>query len=431
MAALGRHGELPRDQLARLSGLPRSTVTDAVARLRRHGIVVERTTPVSARSGTGRPPTLLALAAPSGLVAVIALTHVTLQAGVVGFDGTVHARQVIEPYVHDAGTGIVEQGIALLNHALRDASRVPGDLTCAVIGMPMPVTQAGQTALRVPSQEAYEQARGKAPGKASIAAPWLPGDPSAELGRRLGVPAWAENDANLGAMGEGTFGAAAGLPSFIYIKIAHGIGAGLVLDGRLHRGAHGLAGELAHLHVERDGSLCRCGGRGCLMTTFNTPRLIDWISTVHPGVTTMADVISLAADGDAGVLRLLRDLGRTIGRSLADFCLYAAPDGIVLDGILQNASAPVISGIEEMLYEFAPPAIASHVRVVVGLLDDRAELHGAAILARQRQFARDRALAPRARTAPGKPSSMSPRAITSSPAPPCPDPSPDSGLSDD
>ena len=386
MAALGRHGELPRDQLARLSGLPRSTVTDAVARLRRHGIVVERTMPVSARSGTGRPPRLLALAAPSGLVAVVALTHVALQAAVVGFDGTVHARQVIDPYVHDARAGIVEPGLALLNHALRDATP-PGDLTCAVIGMPMPVTEAGQSALRVPSQEAYERARGNTHGRASIAAPWLPGDPSAELARRLGVPVWAENDANLGALGEGAFGAAAGTPSFIYIKIAHGIGAGLVLDGRLHRGARGLAGELAHLHVERDGSLCRCGGRGCLMTTFNTPRLIDWISTVHPGVATMADVISLAADGDAGVLRLLRDLGRTIGRSLADFCLYVAPDAVILDGILQNASAPVISGIEEMLYEFAPPAIASHVRVVVGELEDRAELLGAAVLARERHFA--------------------------------------------
>ncbi|HEX9539570.1 MAG TPA: ROK family protein [Streptosporangiaceae bacterium] len=107
----------------------------------------------------------------------------------------------------------------------------------------------------------------------------------------------------------------------------------------------------------------------------------------------MADVLSLAADGDAGVLRLLRDLGRTIGRSLADFCVYVAPDGIVLDGILQNAGAPVIDGVKEMLNLSAPPAVGAQLRVVVGMLGNQAELQGAAALARRKQFSRELPLA--------------------------------------
>lgn len=364
VAALRQHGELSRDQLARLSGLPRSTVTDALTRLLRHGVVTERPMP-NAAGRIGRPPRLLALAAPAGLVGVIALTHQTLQAGVLDFDGTLYTRQINEAYLADQQSSMIESGLAMLQEA-PGTSRPPGDLSCAVIGVPTPVSDTGGRPL--PN---------------SLAPPWIPADPAAELGRHLDVPVWLENDANLGALGEAAFGAAADMTSFIYIKIAHGIGAGLVLDRRLHRGTHGLAGEIAHIHVEGNGSLCRCGGRGCLMTAFNTPQLIDWIRAVHPDVGSMADVLSLAADRDTGVWRLLRDLGRTIGRSLADFCVYLAPDGVVLEGILENAGEPIIDGIREMLDEFTPPAIASRVRLAGGLLGDRAELLGAAVLARR------------------------------------------------
>ena len=355
VATLQRHGQLPRDRLARLSGLPRSTVTDSLSRLRRQGIVTEQAMPRPAGQ-VGRPAKLLTLAAPAGLVGVIALTHQTLQAAVASMDGTLHARRGIDPY--DGGTrpGFAAAAVALLDQALSDIHRTRNDLIRAVAGLPMPVS--GQTG-----------------GPA--------GGVQLELSDQLGMPVRVENDANLGALGEGAFGAAAGMENFIYIKIAHGLGAGLVLERHLYRGTSGLAGELAHIHVEGDGHLCPCGGRGCLMTTFNTPRLIDWIRTVHPGVGTMADVLALAADHDTGVGRILGDLGRTLGCSLADFCVYMAPEGIVLDGILENAAGPVIEGIRQMLAQLTPPALAARVRITGGLLGHKAELRGGAVLARQ------------------------------------------------
>ena len=395
LGALGQHGPLGRSQLAALSGLPRTTIADALGRLQRLGLVIEREAPASGRPRTGRPPKLVALAPPDGLVAVIALTHVSLQAGVLGFDGTLHARRAIDVPSQDHLQQTARRALGLLDQALSEASRSRAELSCAVIGMPMPVDPADDLVARpaaaAPRGQAAdcEAAGGRTPPQGSIQPPWVPTGLPAEVGRRLGIPAWAENDANLGALGEGAFGAAADLPSYIYVKIAQGIGAGLVLDRRLHRGAGGLAGELAHIHIEDDGSLCRCGGRGCLMTTLNTIRLIDRIQAVHPDAITMADVLELAARGETGVRRLLRDLGRTIGRSLADFCVYVAPDGIVLDGILRSASVPVIDGIRESLHEFASPAVVSRVQVVGGLLADRAELAGAVVLARRRQFGQD------------------------------------------
>ncbi|HET7018250.1 MAG TPA: ROK family transcriptional regulator [Streptosporangiaceae bacterium] len=400
VAVLSQHGELQRSQLAQLSGLPRSTITDSVARLQRHGIVAERLASDS-RNKSGRPPKLLALAAPPGLVGVIALTHESLQAGVLGFDGTLHATKLIVKYQHEPGKDLVDPGLALLDEALRampetrpdsgaqvsgaqvSGAQVSGaqvsGLACVVVGLPRPVPHGYSP----PTRDT-----GPSP-PTPFAAPWLPPDPSTALADRLGIPVWVENDANLGALGEGVFGAAAKMSSFIYIKIAQGVGAGLVLDRRLHRGANGLAGELAHIHVEDDGAVCRCGGRGCLMTSLNTLRLIDRISDVHPGAISMADVLALAAEGDAGVTRLLRDLGRSLGRSLADFCVFIAPDGIVVDGLLKAASIPVIDGIKEALNQFAPPATVSGVKVVTGTLPDRPELHGGVVLARYNQFGHD------------------------------------------
>lgn len=351
LATLRQHGQLPRDRLAQLSGLPRSTVTDALSRLRRHGIVVEQAMPRPAGKA-GRPAMLLALAPPAGLVGVIALSHQALQAAIATMDGTLHARRGIDPYDGGVGPGFAADAIALLDQALDDIHRSRGDLIHAVAGLPMPINgQAGAIQLA--------------------------------LSEELRMPVRIENDANLGALGEGAFGAAAGMENFIYIKIADGLGAGLVLGQHLYRGTNGLAGELAHIHVEGDGALCRCGGRGCLMTTFNAHRLIDWTRTVHPGAGTMADVLALATDQDSGVCRLLRDLGRTLGRSLADFCVYVAPDGIILDGVLENAVGPVIDGIRQMLAQLAPPDVAAQVRITGGLLGHDAEVRGAAVLARQ------------------------------------------------
>lgn len=383
LATLRQHGELRRSQLAQLSGLPRSTITDAVTRLQRSGIVVERSAPAAAGTRTGRPPALLALAAPSGFIGVLALTHGTLHAAVVSFDGTVAAHQSADAYVHDLADGMVEPGLALLDQALREISCSRDALTCAVVSLPLPVVPGrGLGGPPEPSQAGSERPR----LQRRPVPPWAETDPSIELSQRLGIPAWLENDANLGALGEAEYGAAAELTDFIYIKIVQGIGAGLILDGRLHRGANGLAGELAHIHVEDDGTVCGCGGRGCLVTILNTMRFVDLVRAVHPGANTMADVLALAADGDASVWRLLRDLGRTIGRSLADFCVYVAPDGVVLDGLLQNASVPVIDGIQEMLNLSAPPAIVMQLRVVVGKLGGQAELRGAAVLARRNLF---------------------------------------------
>lgn len=213
---------------------------------------------------------------------------------------------------------------------------------------------------------------------------WIRTDPAVAFGAELGVPAWTENDANLAALGEGAFGAARGMSSFLYVKMVYGLGAGIVIGGELYRGRSGLAGELGHVHMYDDGALCWCGGRGCLMTKVNPSALVELIRPVHPEAVKMEHVLTLAADGDPSACRALRDVGRTIGRSLAGFCAYMDPDGIVLDGTLEGTTRPVLEGVLDALARYAPPDIA--VDVVAASLGRDAENLGAAVLVRTQQL---------------------------------------------
>src|SRR6202008_4320211 len=139
-----------------------------------------------------------------------------------------------------------------------------------------------------------------------------------ELGRRLGVPVTVDNDANLGALAEASLGAGRGMGEVVYVKVSSGIGAGLVLGGRLHHGATGIAGEIGHVQVRADGAVCRCGNRGCLETVASGPALLSVLRPAHDEELTVAGMLELAIAGDLGTLRVLNDAGRAIGHALGD-----------------------------------------------------------------------------------------------------------------
>jgi predicted NBD/HSP70 family sugar kinase len=209
---------------------------------------------------------------------------------------------------------------------------------------------------------------------------WRDLPPGEELGRRLGVPVFADNDANLGALAELNHGTARGAVDLVYVKVASGLGAGIVLGGRLHRGSTGIAGEIGHVQVGEDGQVCRCGNRGCLETLVAAPRLIGVLQPAYDEELTTERVLELDADGDPAVRRVLNDAGRIIGRALADLCNNLNPGAIVVGGSL-GTSGSVVDGIRASIDRYAQPEVAAAVGVVPARLGDRAEITGAVALA--------------------------------------------------
>ena len=103
-------------------------------------------------------------------------------------------------------------------------------------------------------------------------------DAAAEASARLGLPVVVENDANLGALAELIWGAAKGRSEVAYLKVASGVGGGLISGGRLSHGVGGTAGEIGHTVVAEDGPVCRCGNRGCLETLASTRAVANLLS---------------------------------------------------------------------------------------------------------------------------------------------------------
>nr|MDT0666121.1 ROK family protein [Micromonospora sp. DSM 115978] len=146
-----------------------------------------------------------------------------------------------------------------------------------------------------------------------------------------------DNDANLGALAELTWGAGRGASGVAYIKAATGVGAGMVVDGRIHRGHTGTAGEIGHTTVDEHGPVCRCGNRGCLETFVGTRILLDMLRASHGPDLSVLGMLALARDGDAGCQRVVADAGRAIGVAVANLCNLVNPELVVVGGDLAAA----------------------------------------------------------------------------------------------
>ncbi|HEY2278998.1 MAG TPA: ROK family transcriptional regulator [Streptosporangiaceae bacterium] len=384
LAGLAQAGQASRAELARALNLPKATVADLVTALLGQGLIA----PVPAAGGVpvaggrparGRPGQVLALAGPAPAVAVITWTAGQLRCSVATLSGQVRAEDVLVPELSPADEGAppAEVAIAGLRRACAAAGYEIGALAAVVLSVPAPFQRGVGRAVTVPAPEV-----GKGGGSGRRPA-WAGEELADALTGQAGVTVLVENDANLGALGEHAFGAGQGQPDQVYVKFGQAsVGAGLIIGGRLHRGARGFAGEIAHVQVRENGPVCACGGRGCLIRTIGT-EMIDLAQPAYEPRLTYPVMISLAEGGDVGMQRLLGDFGRAIGRPLADLCTLLNPGLFVLDGSIGRAGQHVIAGMREVIDRHACPVMSAAAPVVPGSLGNRAEVLGAVVLARQ------------------------------------------------
>ncbi len=209
---------------------------------------------------------------------------------------------------------------------------------------------------------------------------WDTTNPAEEMHSRWPLPVLVDNDANLAALAELRFGAGRGRDDFIYVLASGGIGSALVLNGRLYRGASGIAGELAHTVIDPDGPVCRCGNRGCLSAAYDVKAQLSLLRPVIDDSVGLEGIVGLLRDRDRATLGVVRDAGTAIGRILAGLCNELNPSAIVFGGELANVDTPLIDAVRQAIDRFALPAIADAVELVPGSLGKRAEALGAAAM---------------------------------------------------
>ena len=362
--ALRDEGQISRAEIARRTGLSRSTVSSLVADLQADGLVVERPELGSAHGAQGgRPPILLSFDASAGAAVGIDFGHSHLRVAVSDLASTILAeRKLPLDTDHDAQQGL-ELAAEMVSDALSDAGVQRTQVIGAGMGLPGPIEQSGGTV-----------------GSSAILPGWIGMTAAAEMRRRLDIPVIVDNDANLGALAEAAFGAGQDAGDLIYLKVSSGIGAGLILNGRLYRGSAGLAGELGHVLVDPDGIVCRCGNRGCLETVAATGALVDLLRRSHGDELTVDAMLEAARGGDLGCRRVIHDAGRALGQVVATLLNVLNPELLVMGGDLAGAGDLLLDGVRESVGRAALPEAARRADIVAGVLGDRAQVLGALAL---------------------------------------------------
>jgi predicted NBD/HSP70 family sugar kinase len=326
-------GPLSRARVAAATGLTRATVGSIVDDLLDAALLTEQGT--RSPTGVGRPGTDLALRGDGGAGVGLEINVDGLSAVVVDLSGIVRHR------VSTAG----DQRGRAVTAVLRSAARLVDDAVAAAYDLALPVRGIG---IAVP---------GLVDLGAQIVrlAPNL-GWSDVAVVERLGsyaVTTWPgtitlDNEANLAALGELWSGGHGGADSFVLVNGDVGVGAGVVLDGRLHRGTRGFGGELGHLTVAPDGPECRCGARGCLEQVAG----LDWIlrqagvrEVPRSGEDAVAPLLARLVAGDERAVAAVREAGESLGVGVAALVNLFDVDTVVLGGVF----APLFPWIDEPL----------------------------------------------------------------------------------
>jgi predicted NBD/HSP70 family sugar kinase len=363
--ALRTRGAISRADIARQTGLSRSTVSSLVGDLQAAGVVVERIAESAAPASPqgGRPPVLVALDQSAGAVVGLDFGHDSLRVAVADLSYAILAETYAELEVDTAAQVALDTAARLVDELIDEAGVERDRVLAAGMGLPGPIDRESGLVHSQP-----------------ILPSWVGLNPAGEMEERLELPVHLDNDANVGALGESTFGVGRGTHVMAYLRLSAGIGAGLVINGRPFRGARGIAGEIGHVLVDPQGPICRCGNRGCLETFVAGPALCELLRRSH-GPLTVPDLLRLVEEGDAGCQRVLADAGRVVGRAVADLCNYLNPDLVVVGGDLSVAGDVLLEPMREAVRRFAIPAAVEDVEIVAGSLGGRAELLGALALA--------------------------------------------------
>ena len=352
-----------RAELALTTGLARSTVASRIDALMHSGLVGPAG---EASSSGGRPPSRFAFnpAARVVLAVDVGATHVNL--AVTDLNGTVLAERRLGQDVAKGPDTVLDRVVSEGTRLLRKAGRGTEDLAGIGIGLPGPVEHASGMPVKPPIM----------PG-------WDGFDVVRHVQRSLPVPVLVDNDVNIMALGE----QASYWPehdNFLFIKVATGVGAGIISSGQLQRGADGTAGDLGHVRVPRgDGVLCRCGNYGCLEALASGPAVAQ--SLTLQGVTAEGggDVLRLVSEGNVQAIQALRQAGRDLGDVLATAVNLLNPSVIVIGGSLGQVGEHLMAGVREVVYRRSLPLATTHLRIGLSMAGDQAAILGASQLVTQ------------------------------------------------
>lgn len=350
-----------RTDLASLTGMARSTLQERLDVLLQLGLL--DTIQEGASTG-GRPPQRIALQPEARLVIAVDLGASHLRVALSDLASTPLIRTQAPISFADGPQPILQTAMDLADGLLKELARTRQDVIAVGMGVPGPVN--------------FETGR---PANPPIMPGWDDFDIPAWFGAHLEALVVVDNDVNLMALGEKDL-LETGNDDFIFVKLATGIGAGIISGGLLQRGAQGTAGDIGHVRIRRgDGFFCHCGNEGCLEAVASGPQIAQSLREQGLEAQSNNDVVELVAAGRIEAIHAVRQAGRDLGEVLAASVSLLNPSQIVVGGRISAAGEHLLAGIREVVYQRGAPLSTQHLQIRTSRSWQDGALRGASSIA--------------------------------------------------
>jgi predicted NBD/HSP70 family sugar kinase len=375
---LVRTGEAStRPDIGRVTGLGRGVVTQRIDQAIAMGFLEDGE---FGPSSGGRAPRTLHFRSSAGRIIVCALGALHLHVGIAALQGDILDHRHRPWDISRGPAETLDTVMEMIDELLAANGEVP--VWAVTVGVPGPVD--------------FETGRPVAP---PIMPGWNGFDVRRRFEQRFDAPVWVDNDVNLLTLGVRAQRENEHV-DLIYCKIGSGIGAGLLSQGRIHRGANGAAGDIGHVRVRDSDAQCRCGKTGCLEAVAGGWALVRdaeaaiangaggaLAQIVESGRTPAPEDISIAAEeGDALAISLIQASARVAGEAIAGIVNLFNPSEIVIGGAVAAAGELFLAEVRQRVYELSLPLATRDLAIVQSVNDVREPLRGGAELAREQLF---------------------------------------------
>lgn len=344
-----------RSDLARVTGLARSTVSQHLAPLLKISLIAEHEAEAGAR---GRPPSVLRLNPQAGVILVADLGAARGRLGIADFGQHFLAERSIETNVARGPEPVLDEVRREFLQLLAEHQIAASSVRLIVVGLPAPVDFASGVPVRPPIMPGWDNYPVAASFQGDFAAPVL-----------------VDNDVNLMALGEARCRPPSQCP-LLYVKVSTGIGCGIVThEGQLHRGADGAAGDIGHVRVAGREEICRCGNVGCIEAFASYGAIARKVG----GEGDLAAAMRPDTNGSQ-IAGLVRAAAGDIGEVIAMLVHFFNPGVIVLGGRMTQFGDEMLAGVRSVVYRRALPLATRKLSVELSTLGRRAGIIGGVVL---------------------------------------------------
>lgn len=211
-----------------------------------------------------------------------------------------------------------------------------------------------------------------------------------EIYKETGLPVFIANDTRAWALAEKLFGNSQDNDNSVLISIHHGLGAGIILDGRVLQGRHGNIGELGHIQIDKQGKLCHCGNRGCLETVTSSQAIREQVkeriaqgeSSSLEGIedVTIEQICAAAAEGDPMAVEVIEQLGHYLGSAIAIVINLFNPEKILIGGVVNQAKNVLYPAIQKCIEEQSLKVYHQDLELMESRFYKQATMPGAALI---------------------------------------------------